>query len=317
MGKYLEFAIGALNGVVGDYLEARGNGLAIPMSFVHRLEPLLLSRAAFDAALPAAGPRVVVLLHGLMCTESIFDMADGMDYGRLLERDLGYTPLYVRYNTGRSIADNGAELARLLEGLLTVYPVAIEELLLLGYSMGGLVIRSACHVASEQGLSFLSRVRKAVYVGTPHRGAPLERAGRVLTKVLAAIPDPYTRLIADIGNLRSDGVKDLGDAELRHEDRARRKSSFALTDPEHPVPLLPSIEHFLVAATLSTEPLLASLFGDSLVPVPSGTNGAVAGGEPIGIPPDHVRILPGFDHIRLAHDPAVYECIHGFLGGHA
>jgi len=312
MGKNLEFAIGILNGAIGDYLARSGNGLATAMSFVLDNEELTpLDRDTFRRAYPAATGRVVVLLHGLMCTESIFDMPGG-DYGARLASDHGYTPLYVRYNTGLSIPDNGTSFARLLDRLIDVYPRPIDEILLLGYSMGGLVIRSACHAASEGESKWLPLVERILYVGTPHRGAPLERAGRVLTKILDAIPDPYTRLIAEIGNLRSDGVKDLGDSEIRHEDRARRRRTFSLTDAAHPVPLLPTIRHYLVAGALLADPALA-FFGDAIVPLASAT-GADPNDPAPALAANHVITLPGIDHVSIARSPAVYDAILELLG---
>jgi hypothetical protein len=167
-------------------------------------------------------------------------------------------------------------------------------MVLLGFSMGGLVVRSACHAAFLAGHRWLSRVRRAIYVGAPHLGAPLERAGRLLTGVLAAIPDPYTQLIADLGDLRSQGIKDLGDGFAR---------------PEHPLPLLPGIRHYLAAGTLSEDPRLATLFGDALVPVPSGTDGAITRASWGALPPDHVKLFPRIGHIALAHHPEVYAQI--------
>lgn len=307
MGEKLDQALAILNGAVGDYLERSGNGLALPMSFVHAGREVAVSRAELERAHPSPSGRVVVLVHGLMCTESIWRLEDGTDFGEALHRDLGYAPLHVRYNSGRAIAHNGADLSSMLGRLLEEYPAAVEEILLVGFSMGGLVARSACHFASLDAEAWLGRVRRAIYIGTPHLGAPLERAGRVLAKLLGAIPDPYTQLLAELGDLRSDGVKDLGDADLRHEDRARRVAALSLRDPAHPVPLLPSMRHYLVAGTLWRDVRLAALFGDSMVPVPSGTAGICTDAASIALPPDHVRILHGHLHLRLPGRPEVYE----------
>jgi pimeloyl-ACP methyl ester carboxylesterase len=208
-----------------------------------------------------------------------------------------------------AIARSGDDLAHLLEELALAYPVSIDEILLLGYSMGGLVLRSACHVAAEAGHAWLGKVRRAIYVGTPHLGAPLERAGRFVTALLRAIPDPYTRLVADLADVRSDGVKDLGDADLRHEDRAAPHARLSLRDRHHPVPLLPGIEHSLVAGALGDASRLALFFGDSVVPVGSATNGVTRTVADLALAPDHVRILPEQSHVSLAHDPSVYACI--------
>ena len=255
---------------------------------------------------------MAVLVHGLMCTEQIWRMGDGSDYGSLLQRDLALTPLYVRYNSGRAIADNGAALADLLEALGDVYPAAIDEIVPIGFSMGGLLIRSACHAAKTKGHRWLSRVSRAIYIGTPHGGAPLERAGRFLVRVLRSVPDPYTRLIADIGDLRSLGLRNLGDGHRELEDGAPAADGISLCDGRHPVPLLPEIQHYLIAGALATDPWLALWFGDALVPLSSATADACGDRRTVTFPPGHVKIFHAFAHTRLAHDPAVYPQIRAF-----
>jgi triacylglycerol lipase len=314
VGRKLEASLAILNGAIGDYLARTGNGLATELTLLARIgddAPLVLERGALERALPAATGKVAILVHGLMCTEGIWEMADRTDYGRRLTADLGYTPLYVRFNSGLPIADNGARLSAALDALIEAYPRPIEEIVPLGYSMGGLVVRSACHVARLAKRPWLEHVPCAIYLGTPHLGTPLERMGRVVAKVLRTIDDPYTRLIGQIADLRSGGLKDLGDADLRHEDRAP-KAARHLRDPRHPVPLLPEIRHYLVAGSLSADRWLATLFGDAMVPVGSATNGLVDPTRDV-LPPDHVRIFPGLSHMMVAQNPQVYEAIRDFL----
>jgi triacylglycerol lipase len=209
MSNNLEFFIGVLNGAVGDYLHRTGNGLATQMTLVQNDKPIQTSREALLAAYPQATARIALFVHGLMSTESVWNMPESQTYGSLLASDLGFTPVFVRYNSGLHISDNGESLDALLEKFLDEYPVPIEEILLIGHSMGGLVLRSATHVASEKGRRWLSLVRRAFYLGTPHLGAPLERFGNVVTWTLQKVGNPYTKLIADIINVRSSGVKDL------------------------------------------------------------------------------------------------------------
>jgi triacylglycerol lipase len=316
MANMLEASLAILNGVMGDHLVRSRNGLATDMTWALHGHALGNERDALARAYPAASSRVVVLVHGLMNTERIWQWTDGGDYGTRLCQDFGYTPLYLRYNSGRAIADNGAELSCMLERLLTEFPRTIDELLLLGYSMGGLVIRSACHAGSLAGHSWLSKVQKAIYVGTPHRGAPLERAGRALAKLLQTIPDPYTRLIADVANVRSAGLKDLGDARL-HQDALEPAAAGgeALRDPRHPLPLLASMQHYLIAGSVWREPWLAALFGDALVPVSSATDGACALPASFALPPEHIRLLLGLGHLELPRNAAVYEALQTFCRG--
>ena len=312
MGNKLEGALAVLNGTIGDYLARTGNGLATTMECMWEGSALALERDALSRAYPRATSRIVVLVHGLMCTETVWNFPEGGDYGARLAEDFGFGPIYVRYNSGQPIADNGAALAHLLDALVLAYPVPIEEILLLGFSMGGLVVRSACHDASLHPGRWLPLVKRAIYIATPHLGAPYERFGRVIAKVLEAVNNPYTQLIADIANLRSAGLQDLGDANLRHEDRARPTGP-RLSDWRHPVPLLPGMNHYLIAGTLSKEPWLAALFGDWVVPLKSAMAGAGETGEPL--PPSHIRVIAGAPHMALAHHPEVYPCIRAWVEG--
>jgi hypothetical protein len=317
VGDVLEQVIGVLNGAVGDYLKRTGNGLSTPMTLVRDGQPAPLPP-------PQAGPRLAVLVHGLMSTEIVWRMPDGNDYGSLLARDLGYTPLYVRYNSGLHVSENGEALDALLERLVATYPVPIEELCLIGHSMGGLVIRSACHAStgrdgggpqtpgSAEGRRWLPLARRAIYVGTPHLGAPLERFGNALAWALGNVGNPYTRLVADIVNLRSSGVKDLRYANLRREDWEGADADALLQNRRHPVPLLPHIRHHLIAGTLVDDPHLALLFGDAVVPLDSATGRAEPRHRSAIFPQEHVRILPAMDHLGLAHHPDVYAIIHAF-----
>lgn len=277
MGRRTELVVAAVNGLLGDHLERTGNGLATELT-------LFRGGAAVAPEAIAVPGRAVLLVHGLMGTEDVWSMGGAeLDFGARLAADLGVEPIYVRYNSGRAITASGRSLADAL-ARLGALP---DELILLGHSLGGLVLRAACQVAATEAMPWLAQVRRAIYVGTPHLGSPFERWGRTLTRVLSAIPDPFTRLAADIGDLRSRGIKDLGD--LRH-----------------PVPLLDGIEHLLIAGSVAN-PTLAEWFGDPLVPVASATNGAATLRS---AHPTHVRVMPGIAHMRLCFDPEVYTHVH-------
>lgn len=306
MGNVLEILIGVLNGAVGDYLKRTSNGLATPMTLVHEDRPLPLTGASLAAAYPEASPRPVVFVHGLMSTEDVWRMPDGATYGSLLARDLGVTPLHLRFNSGLHVSENGEALDALLEQLVEAYPVPIDELVLVGHSMGGLVVRSAAHAGSERERRWLALVKRAFYLGTPHHGAPLERFGNAVTWGLSKIGNPYTEVVAEVINLRSSGVKDLRYANLRREDWEGADADALLQNRRHPVPLLPHIRHHLVAATLTRDPEMALFFGDALVPLRSATGRARPGDRSAPFPQSHVKIIPALDHLRLAHHPEVY-----------
>src|SRR5262249_48491393 len=163
-----------LNGLHGDFLERRGNALAIPMGLRHEGRELPLARAALERALPDATGRVCLFVHGLGCTETEWSFGDAAtNYGVLLARDLGITPLYLRFNSGLHIAENGRRLARLLDALAAAYPRAIDQIALVGHSMGGLVARSAAHHGGDA--AWVAKLRHVVCIASPHRGAPLAK----------------------------------------------------------------------------------------------------------------------------------------------
>lgn len=309
---WLEAGEAALNAVLGDYLEREGSELAIRMAFYHHARPLALTAAALRAAHPNATARICVLVHGMGHTEASwsFPGEPTVSYGSLLQRDVGVTPFYLRYNSGRHISQNGRELAERLEQLIEAYPVAVEEISLLGHSMGGLVIRSACHYAAERSLSWIERTRRAFYVGSPHLGAPLEKGGHLVSRALSAIDDPVVRLIGAVADLRSAGVKDLRHGSLLDEDW--QPSEAGTPARPRPVPLRAHMDHYLIAGTLTKNEahVFGKLLGDALVRVPS----ALDPGVRAGLPRDHLEVFPGVHHVGLLHHPEVYARIRGWFG---
>lgn len=305
---WADWGISAVNGVLGDYLHQRGNGLAIAMAFYHQGRRLPLTAPALRAAHPGATSRVAVFVHGLGCNEGTWlypaTTTPGVptSYGEQLRRDLGYTPFYLRYNSGLPIADNGARLTALLGALWAIYPVPIEDIVLVGHSMGGLTLRVACHLAAEQGAPWLSAVRHIFYLGTPHDGALLARVGIRTAATLHAIPDPVTRAVADVMALSSQGIRDLARGAAAEGE---------------PLPWHSDAEHHLLAATLAgdADRGLAAFIGDGLVSLPAAHAAAHVTGDTEYIAQIHTRHLPGLSHLRLVNDPAVYEHIRRACAG--
>jgi pimeloyl-ACP methyl ester carboxylesterase len=258
----------AVNGLWGDHLADSGNPLALPMS-------LRVSGRALDLALPLAGQlpaaasgRVLLLVHGL-CMNDLQWSRHGHDHGQMLAAELGASALYLRYNTGRHVSQNGRELAALLETLVDRWPVPVQELTLIGHSMGGLVLRSACHVGQESSLAWLGRLRALVFLGTPHHGAPLERGGRLLDAALEL--SSFVRPFARLGRSRSAGITDLRYGNLQDADWQGRDRHAQKRDDRRPTPLPAGVAVHLVAATAAgcETDLSARLLGDGLVPLAS------------------------------------------------
>lgn len=142
-------AIAALNGLYGDQLTAHRNGFALTVQIRHHGTAIPLT-ADGVAAFPTATARLAVFVHGLFLTERSWwrpprTGEDLRSYGQQLHHEHGFTPVYLRYNTALHISHNGQTLANVLHRLAALWPVPIDEIVLVGHSMGGLVTRSACY----------------------------------------------------------------------------------------------------------------------------------------------------------------------------
>ena len=282
--------VSIVNGVYGDHLERTANPIAIDMQF--RRAGARLDAAAPARALGAATDRVMLVVHGLCLNESRW-MRDGGCPIEDLAASLGCTAVYLRYNTGRAIADNGEDLAALLEVLLAKWPRPVADLAIVGHSMGGLVARSAAHHGRLAGHDWPARLRSLVFLGTPLHGTPLERGGHRLDYVMELSPyvAPFTR----IGKARSSGIKDL-----RHGSVTRNEQEF--------VPLPEGVACYAMAATIGAKRGLVSerLLGDGLVPLDSALGRHVDHERSFPIPAEHQWVGREMGHLELLYRPEVY-----------
>jgi pimeloyl-ACP methyl ester carboxylesterase len=296
--------IAALNGVIGDHLDATRNPLAIAMALRRngRALPLHEAAATHDG-------RVLLLLHGL-CMSDMQWSRHGHDHGALLARELDMTPLYLHYNTGLHIAANGRALAAQLEALLdSSGPQALRRLVLVGYSMGGLVARSAMHHAARAGQRWPALVSDMVFIGTPHHGAPLERAGHWLDAVLGATP--YAAPLARLGRVRSAGINDL-----RHGSVLDATASTASAGGRRAhVPLPAGVRCTAIAASLGAQAgdVKDRLLGDGLVPLDSALGRHRDGARCLAFAPERRCTLLGLHHLDLLSSAEVTARMLGYL----
>ena len=265
-----EAVLAALNGVVGDKLLAMDNPLAQPMELRFDGAPLSLGGAeALAASLgTATGPHLLLLAHGLCMSDTQWRRS-GHDHGEFLAQALGCTPVYLRYNSGLHTSTNGRELALLLERLVAAWPVPLARITIVGHSMGGLVARSAVQAAREAGQRWPGLLRELVFLGTPHHGAPLERAGHGVDLLLAS--STHTAPFARLGKIRSAGITDLRHGHVLDADWQGRDRFESPDDHRVPLPLPEGVACYAVAGTLvGQRGLLADrLMGDGLVPLNS------------------------------------------------
>ena len=313
-----------LNGLFGDALVERGSSLAIPLTFrTASGDELPIDHDGLRRALPNAGARLCVFVHGLMASESVWRFAGRpeLTYGELLARERGVNPVYVRYNTGRHISTNGRELAARLQQLVRAWPVRVREIDLIGHSMGGLVIRSACHYGRASATlrdrlrrrgPWPARVKRVVLLGVPNSGANLEVIANLTSAALWSVPHPVTRLIGAGLDRRSEGIKDLRWGAVLDEDWIERDPDATERPERYRVRVPPHAEYLAVAGSLADERdgdgphPVNRLLGDALVTAPS-VEGRLGTDEPALFPNATIRLCPKINHIALANRPEVYD----------
>lgn len=282
--------LAALNGVLGDYLLERHNPLAIAMSLRTSL---------------AATNKVVVLVHGSSMNDAQWNR-NGHDHGAALAKDLGFTPVYAHYNSGLHVSTNGKELSTQLEKLVAEWPVPVDELVIIGHSMGGLVARAACHAGVDA--AWRRKLRALISLGTPHHGSPLERAGNWFELLLGV--SRYSAPFARLGKIRSAGVTDLRFGNVLDEHWQGRDRFELETDTRAPVPLPADVACFAIAATLS-DALNDSPRGDGLVPVDSALGRHAHAALTLTFANTWVGV--GMGHLDLLDRREVYETLRAWL----
>jgi pimeloyl-ACP methyl ester carboxylesterase len=285
-----------LNGICGDHLARTASPLAIPMCLLGPSGEVDPRNPRLDAD---ATERLVLLAHGLCMSEASWHRK-GHDHGLAIANQLAAQPLYLRYNSGLSIAANGSQLADLLETLIAHWPTRVEEIAIIGYSMGGLVVRSAIHLAREAHHRWPSYLRRIVFLGTPHHGAPLERGGAFVDQAVQM--SAYSRPLAQLTMARSEGINDLRRGKICADGRH-------LGLPEE-------VACYAIAAALGEDADCGwtRVRGDGLVPVNSALGRHHDPLRDLAIPAERQWVAYGVGHFDLLSDPGVFAQIRKWLG---
>jgi pimeloyl-ACP methyl ester carboxylesterase len=291
----------AANGVYGDYLLRTGNPLAIDMSLHHGNQRIDLNdQTSVLGQRSDAAPvsKLLVLVHGSCMNDQQWNR-DGHDHGAAIAGDRGYLPLYLRYNSGLQIASNGRSFAELLESMIGKWQHPVEELAIMGHSMGGLVARSACHYSRAAGHAWPKVLRKLVFLGTPHHGAPLEKGGHGLDVLMGL--SPYSMPLTRLSKARSAGISDLRHGTVAADEKA--------------VPLPNGVKCYAAAAVRSAKrgKLSDRLVGDGLVPLDSALGRHRDVNRSLKIPKSRQWVGYGLGHRDLLSHPDVYAQLRRWL----
>lgn len=317
-----------LNAVVGDHLERAGSSLALPMTlFAYRdggfvaVEPEPEVLQALD--LPRAD-HVCIFVHGLGSNQHTWMLHHRTErescVGHKLEAERGVASFYVRYNSGRHVSENGRSLSALVEQLYRAYPHPIREISMIGHSMGGLVVRSACYYATEEQHAWVTRLKRNFLLGSPLLGAHQEQIGKLTSDILAVIPTMATRLVARVAEARSAGIQDLRYGYLRDEDwqnvpTDQRTGLSSSENRRAPVPLIPGVRYYLVVGSVHSDPnsIAAAFLGDGVV---LRSSARARGGHESryeNFSGTTVAEVAGLNHLDIPGDLRVYRLLRAWL----
>ncbi len=310
-----EAFVSALNGIIGDHLVKRDNPLAIKMQLRSNGKPLNIDQLA--QGIEQSSGKVAIMVHGL-CMSDLQWKRQGHDHGEALARDLGYFPVYLNYNTGLHISENGREFAYLLENFITdsIQTLDLPEplkLVIIAHSMGGLVSKSGCYYGREAGHEWLNHLDKIVFLGTPHHGAPLAKAGVWVDNILQI--NPYSAPFAKLGRIRSSGLTDLRYGNVVDEDW-KDQDRFALSkDNRTPVPLPEGVDCYSIAVTTFKEPYncCADLAGDGLVTLSSALGVHKKDKFNLLFPKQNKWVGSSMNHMDIINNSEVYGTIKMWL----
>ncbi len=304
-----EAVLSALNGVLGDYLVKKKNPLAITMQFRQNGKPI--DEQTLIQEVKKTNGKLAIIIHGL-CMNDLQWNRQEHNHAELLAKDIGLTPVYVHYNTGLHISENGKNFTELIETISAKLPQR-TKIFIIAHSMGGLVSRSAFHYGKIVGHLWINKLKKIVFLGTPHHGSPLEKGGNWIDIILDS--NPYSAPFSRLGKIRSCGITDMRYGNITDEDWEGYDRFEPSGDNRISVPLPQKIKCYAIAATTVKESskIGDNLIGDGLVTINSAFGEHKNTKYKLLFPKNHKWIARDMNHMDLLNNKEVYNKIKKWL----
>jgi pimeloyl-ACP methyl ester carboxylesterase len=306
------YLVPIINGLHGDSMHEKGHPALIKMSFRNQSRDIGIDEVTKLNDLSGNCGRLIIFVHGLMNDEAIWksnpeDILQRL--GSFLEKQNNANILYLRYNTGRHISENGREFSLLLEKLCIGAHTKINELYIVAHSMGGLVTRSACHYANVLNHEWLKLLKKVFLIGVPNDGSYLARVAHMTQYFLRKADPTENHSIAKVLEIRSNGIKDLSFGFLVDEDWQNTNYENQKKTKATKIFPVPNVEYHLIAATVSDKnekKKLFTFFGDGLVEKQSALSDLFKDNK-IQTGLIHFKLFEGENHLSLLESNAVQE----------
>ena len=154
---------------------------------------------------------------------------------------------------------------------------------------------------------------RIVFLGTPHHGAPLERAGSWADLLIGI--SPYSAPFVRLGKVRSAGIQDLRHGNVRDSDWQDRDRD-GRADGRTPLPLPKQVTAYAIAVTTQDareDGDHGKLHGDGLVPIASALGEHPDSAFDLRIPTSRRWIGHGVNHLELLGSVEVYARIKRWL----
>ena len=299
--------VAAVNGLIGDELRMIDDPQAIIMAVRKDGSDIPVSPWPIGEAFRDATSHVVLFLHGLCESDESWALGErstGSTYAQRIKDDTDGTPVFIRYNTGLRVSENGKHLDWLIRQLVASWPADVTRITLVGHSMGGLVVRAATNHATASGQTWQHLVRDVICLGTPHTGAALEKVAHMGSRVLHFFPE--SRPFGAILNARSGGIFDLRHGYITKEEWEGQDLTQLWGLDRIAAAPLPQAEYHFVIATLGATKRhpFSTILGDLLVHFSSaagiGRSGAVVDGA-------RLEYLPSTHHFALLNHPRIAD----------
>jgi hypothetical protein len=265
------YIVPIINGLHGDSMDEKGHQALVKMSFRYKSRDIEISQIKDYINLSENKGKLIILIHGLMNDDNIWhsnpeDLIQRM--GSFLEKQNKANILYLRYNTGRHISQNGQDFSLLIQNLLDFYRKDITEIVIMAHSMGGLVTRSACYYAGKLDHNWISILKKVFLIGVPNEGSYVARIAHMTQYFMRKIDPTDNDKVAKFFEIRSNGIKDLSFGFLIDEDWQNTDYENKKVVKATKILPLKNVEYFLIAGIVSDEKSkkkIFNFFGDGLV----------------------------------------------------